>query len=119
VAWYGLGQDIWTVAVPDIEQMLKLFYVTEPLYLAATILTKIAICLFLLRIFPVRRFQITMWIIVGICVVVFIAFALAVSGYLYAESPKPNPDGFISSSCNVIPLSTLGCSSSRKWMANA
>lgn len=77
MAHHGLGKDIWTVPVPDISEMLKLFYISEPLYLAATILTKIALCLFLLRIFPFKGFQITMWILIGICVASFISFALA------------------------------------------
>ena len=57
LARYGLGKDIWTVPFGHITDMLRLFYVSEIFYLFATVLTKISILVFYLRVFTSHRFQ--------------------------------------------------------------
>lgn len=74
MAQHGLGKDIWTIPVDQITNMLFLFYLTEPLYVTSTMLTKIGLCFFLLRIFPDRGFQITMWAIIGTGAATTVAF---------------------------------------------
>lgn len=50
----------------------------EPFYLASTVLCKVGICLFLLKIFPFRNFRITIWTIVGISAFTGVAFVSTV-----------------------------------------
>lgn len=59
--------------------MLELFFVSEFLYLATTTLTKIGLCLFLLRVFPLRNFRLAMQTLIGTNVALFLAFSLVVS----------------------------------------
>ena len=77
MAFHGLGRHIWNVAIDDISYMLFLFYISEPLYLAATILTKIGMCIFFLRIFPFQLFKRIIWALIGINIITFFGFTAA------------------------------------------
>lgn len=70
----GLGKDIWRVSFDQLDRMLMFFYYGEVAYLMATVLVKIALLLFFLRIFPSRTFQRIVWGMIGIIIAFCIAF---------------------------------------------
>jgi hypothetical protein len=71
---HGLGKDIWTVSFPNITEVLKLFYLAEVFYLAATILTKISILFFYLRVFTSLNFRRIVWVVIATCALFFVSF---------------------------------------------
>lgn len=75
LARHGLGKDIWMISFSDITQTLKLFYIAEIFYLTTTVLTKISILFFYLRVFTTYKFRIVVWIVILVCAAFFIAFA--------------------------------------------
>lgn len=73
---FGLGQDIWMVDFVDITNLLRLFYICQILYLVSVTLTKVALILFFLRVFPQRWFKRTCWAVMAIVVLFGLAFAI-------------------------------------------
>lgn len=53
----GLGKDVWTVSVKDIQTFAKSIYLLELLYFVEIALIKMTLLLFFLRIFPKRRMK--------------------------------------------------------------
>lgn len=74
----GMGQDIWEVSFNHITDMLFWFYVTEPFYIVATILFKLSVLAFYLRVFTDARFRKVVYIVMGICVVTGLGCSFAV-----------------------------------------
>ena len=66
----ALGRDIWHIHFHDITKMLKWFYIGELAYIAATILMKISILLFYLRIFPRSRFTFVVKCMIGLTTII-------------------------------------------------
>lgn len=54
----GFGRHIWTVDIDNLFEILGIFYTVSILYAMIQGFTKVSICLFYLRIFPQRWFQI-------------------------------------------------------------
>ncbi|KAM7216060.1 hypothetical protein V8F06_008533, partial [Rhypophila decipiens] len=50
---YGAGRDIWSLTPEDVDQLLKLFYISTFFYLVSRCLIRISIICFLLRLFSV------------------------------------------------------------------
>ncbi|OIW34620.1 hypothetical protein CONLIGDRAFT_675588 [Coniochaeta ligniaria NRRL 30616] len=53
----GMGKDIWTLTPTQITNVVKYTWVTQVFYIPAIILTKMAIILFFMRVFPGRGFR--------------------------------------------------------------
>ena len=70
----GIGQDIWEVSFDHIDGMLFWFYFAEPFYLASTVLMKISILLFYLRVFIDQNFRRAVYAVMALCVAYAIAF---------------------------------------------
>lgn len=79
--WYmgehGLGQDIWTRSFHDVTEVLKLFYMAEVFYLTTTVLTKISILFFYLRVFSSFTFRRVVWAVIGVCTAFYVSFVFA------------------------------------------
>ncbi|OSS45433.1 hypothetical protein B5807_10410 [Epicoccum nigrum] len=73
----GLGTDMWHVPFDNITKILEIFYYTELLYLASVGLTKIAVLLFYLRIFPDQGLRKAIWCTIILCVLYIISFVTA------------------------------------------
>ncbi|KAI4689206.1 uncharacterized protein J4E88_002555 [Alternaria novae-zelandiae] len=73
----GLGTDMWMVSFENITKILEIFYYTELLYLASIALTKIAVLLFYLRIFPHQGLRRVIHVTIVICIMYIIAFVTA------------------------------------------
>jgi hypothetical protein len=67
VAEGGFGRHIWTVDLDSLFQILAIFYSVSILYAMIQGFTKVSICLFYLRVFPQRWFQIA-----TMCTIAFI-----------------------------------------------
>ncbi|KAB5586220.1 hypothetical protein GE09DRAFT_57528 [Coniochaeta sp. 2T2.1] len=59
----GFGVDIWTVDAATLTYALKLFFIDESLYLSIIFLTKVAILLFYIRLFPQAVFRRTCYLV--------------------------------------------------------
>ena len=77
--YYGLGQDIWRLPFGHINSLLKLFWAGEFGYLAATVLIKISLLAFFLRVFPNYAFRMTCKVMIGICVAFGLSFLFALT----------------------------------------
>ncbi len=71
---HGLGRDIWTLSFDNITFVLRLFYMAEVFYLTSTVLTKISILFFYLRVFSSHTFRWVVWAVMSVCTAFFIAF---------------------------------------------
>lgn len=76
-ASHGVGRDIWTLSIADIEAALFYYLIAELFYFAAVGLVKCSILLFMLRIFPQERFRMAVFIVVGLVVAYTLAFLLS------------------------------------------
>lgn len=57
----GFGKDIWALSPQHITTITRLCYILGPLYFLQTVLVKLAIIGFYLRIFPMRETQRLLW----------------------------------------------------------
>ncbi|KAI1328539.1 CFEM domain-containing protein [Xylariaceae sp. FL0255] len=73
----GLGKDIWTLPLKNIENVLFYYYLGEIFYFAALSMTKISLLLFMLRVFPDQAFRIKIYVVIGLCAGYGLAFVLA------------------------------------------
>lgn len=65
--YYGAGRHAaYIQPASNIVTGLHLNFVTQPLCLIGLCLTKISVGLFLLRLTPSRRFQVFIWVVIGI-----------------------------------------------------
>lgn len=74
----GMGKDIWEVSFHQITQMLFWFYNAEPFYLVSTILFKLSMLAFYLRVFVDSRFRTMVYIMMAVCGATAVAFSFAV-----------------------------------------
>ncbi|KAK8035785.1 hypothetical protein PG991_001858 [Apiospora marii] len=73
----GLGRDMWTLPMQNIENVLFLYYLGEIFYFAALAVNKISILIFILRVFPDQRFRQITYGVIGLCSAYGIAFVFA------------------------------------------
>lgn len=71
----GFGRHLWNINPALIAELLKVFWISEFLYIIAITLIKVSILLFYLRIFPSKSF----WVIDSIVMASVIAFGFAIS----------------------------------------
>ena len=69
---HGLGKDIWTLSFADVTEVLRLFYMAEVFYLTSTVLTKVSILFFYLRVFSNHTFRWVVWGVIGACIAFYI-----------------------------------------------
>ncbi|KAG9698227.1 CFEM domain-containing protein, partial [Aureobasidium melanogenum] len=70
----GLGKDMWTLPLSNIENVLFYYYLGEIFYFAALTATKISLLAFFLRVFPQERFRQIVYVVIGICVAYGLSF---------------------------------------------
>ncbi|KAK8087847.1 hypothetical protein PG997_002808 [Apiospora hydei] len=73
----GLGRDMWTLPMKNIENVLFLYYLGEIFYFAALAVNKISILIFILRVFPDQNFRRITYGVIGLCSAYGIAFVFA------------------------------------------
>ncbi|KAI5219526.1 hypothetical protein E4T46_06695 [Aureobasidium subglaciale] len=73
----GLGKDMWTLPLANIENVLFYYYLGEIFYFASLTATKISILAFFLRVFPQQNFRKIIYVVIGICAAYGISFVLA------------------------------------------
>ncbi|KAK8050773.1 hypothetical protein PG994_012503 [Apiospora phragmitis] len=73
----GLGRDMWTLPMKNIENVLFLYYLGEIFYFAALAVNKISILIFILRVFPDQNFRRVTYGVIGLCSAYGIAFVFA------------------------------------------
>ncbi|KAI4760305.1 hypothetical protein E4T52_06755 [Aureobasidium sp. EXF-3400] len=99
----GLGKDMWTLPLPNIENVLFYYYLGEIFYFASLTATKISILAFFLRVFPQKTFRRIIYVVMGICVAYGVSFVLATT---FQCSPIPYSwkqlDDNYPGSCNNI-----------------
>jgi hypothetical protein len=75
---FGLGQDIWMVPFGHVTNLLRLFYLCQLFYICCVTLTKVALLLFFLRVFPQRWFKRFCWVMIGIVVAFGVSYIIVV-----------------------------------------
>ncbi|KAK1988489.1 hypothetical protein LZ30DRAFT_699191 [Colletotrichum cereale] len=74
----GFGNHFWDVNPNNAESIAKLYYAIQMLYVTIIILVKAAIVAFFARIFPGRRFQIVVYIVLTVLVCHGLIFILVI-----------------------------------------
>ncbi|KAL4796339.1 hypothetical protein BDV19DRAFT_388475 [Aspergillus venezuelensis] len=74
----GLGTDLWFVPFHNITRILHLYYICESFYIASTALSKIAMLLLFLRLFPDDRFRLATKLLLVFVVLWCIGFFVSV-----------------------------------------
>ncbi|KIW18948.1 hypothetical protein PV08_03237 [Exophiala spinifera] len=70
----GLGKDIWNVVPDDIDIVLKNFFIGEFLYIFISVVTKLAVLAFYLKVFTQPYFQKTAYVVMGLCFSYFVSY---------------------------------------------
>lgn len=70
----GFGQDIWLIPFENISRILFYFWIAEMPYLLATVLMKMSILAFYLRVFVDYRFRQLVFVTMGVLVAFTIAY---------------------------------------------
>ncbi|TDZ25400.1 Satratoxin biosynthesis SC1 cluster protein 4 [Colletotrichum orbiculare MAFF 240422] len=73
---YGAGKDLWTLDDNQVTQSFKNFFVLQLIYHCLITLLKASVLFLFLRIFPDRKFRITVWATQVFNLVVGITYAL-------------------------------------------
>lgn len=116
----GLGKDMWTLPLSNIENVLfvcisacqsnntsidmtQYYYLGEIFYFASLTATKISLLAFFLRVFPQKAFRKVIYVVIGICVAYGVSFVLATTFQCYPVpySWKQLDDSY-EGSCNNI-----------------
>lgn len=118
----GLGKDMWTLPLRNIENvlfvcigspienrtstdLLQYYYLGEIFYFASLTTTKISILVFLLRVFPQQQFRKIIYGVIGLCVAYGLSFVFATT---FQCNPVPYSwmqlDSTYQGSCNNIHL---------------
>ncbi|KAG9562314.1 CFEM domain-containing protein, partial [Aureobasidium melanogenum] len=99
----GLGKDMWTLPLSNIENVLFYYYLGEIFYFASLTATKISLLAFFLRVFPQKAFRQIIYVVIGICITYGFSFVLATT---FQCSPVPYSwkqlDDNYKGSCNNI-----------------
>ncbi|KAL1883188.1 hypothetical protein Daus18300_000246 [Diaporthe australafricana] len=74
---YGFGKDIWTIPHDKITRIIMFTWLTEILYMVALGLTKVAMLLLYLKVFPGQTFRRICFVMVTICLAYIPAMGLA------------------------------------------
>ncbi|KAI4595203.1 hypothetical protein KJ359_007179 [Pestalotiopsis sp. 9143b] len=112
----GLGKDMWTLPLKNIENVLFYYYLGEIFYFASLSFNKISLLLFILRVFPDRQFRRIVFIVCGLCVGYGVSFVFATAfqcnpinhSWLQVDSThlgacnNINIQGWMSAVCNII-----------------
>ncbi|TVY44666.1 Satratoxin biosynthesis SC1 cluster protein [Lachnellula occidentalis] len=72
----GLGLNMWDTDIDDLDRFFKLFFVEEIIYIFMLAITKVALLLFLVKIFPSRSFRAACWLVGAFTVAVAISFMM-------------------------------------------
>ncbi|ETS73507.1 hypothetical protein PFICI_14453 [Pestalotiopsis fici W106-1] len=72
----GLGKDMWTLPLQNIENVLFYYYLGEIFYFASLSFNKISLLLFILRVFPDRQFRQLVFGVCGLCVGYGVSFVI-------------------------------------------
>ncbi|KAJ0166850.1 hypothetical protein CTA2_5603 [Colletotrichum tanaceti] len=75
--YHGVGKDIWTLHQYDLEMALFYYYVAEIIYFIAQGFAKVALCLFMLRIFPKKNMRVRIYMVCGLVLAYMMAFIIA------------------------------------------
>ncbi|KAF7536940.1 hypothetical protein G7054_g4094 [Neopestalotiopsis clavispora] len=73
----GLGKDMWTLPLQNIENVLFFYYLGEIFYFASLSFNKISLLLFILRVFPDKQFRRMVFGVCALCVGYGVSFVLA------------------------------------------
>ncbi|KAK6863780.1 hypothetical protein PG995_000308 [Apiospora arundinis] len=73
----GLGRDMWTLPMQNIENVLFLYYLGEIFYFAALAVNKISILIFILRVFPDQNFRRVVYGVIGLTAAYGLTFVVA------------------------------------------
>ncbi|KAF9878863.1 CFEM domain-containing protein [Colletotrichum karsti] len=73
----GLGKDMWTLPLKNIENVLFYYFLGELFYFVAQTMNKISILFFLHRIFQHNNLSRAIWITMGLCLAYCAAFFFA------------------------------------------
>ncbi|TDZ68038.1 hypothetical protein CTRI78_v002576 [Colletotrichum trifolii] len=73
---YGAGKDLWTLDDDQVTQSFKNFFVLQLIYHCLITLLKASVLFLFLRIFPDRKFRMTVWATQVFNLVVGITYAL-------------------------------------------
>ncbi|KAK6224072.1 hypothetical protein LQW54_000219 [Pestalotiopsis sp. IQ-011] len=112
----GLGKDMWTLPLKNIENVLFYYYLGEIFYFASLSFNKISLLLFILRVFPDRQFRRIVFVVCGLCVGYGVSFVFATAfqcnpinhSWLQVDSThlgacnSINIQGWMSAVCNII-----------------
>lgn len=112
----GLGKDMWTLPLKNIENVLFYYYLGEIFYFASLSFNKISLLLFILRVFPDKQFRRIVFIVCGLCVGYGVSFVFATAfqcnpinhSWLQVDSThlgacnNINIQGWMSAVCNII-----------------
>ncbi|CZR52764.1 related to integral membrane protein [Phialocephala subalpina] len=83
----GLGLNMWDTNLDDLDQFFKLFWAEEIVYLNMLAITKVALLLFLLNIFPSQSFRAVCWTVGALTVGIALSFTMAT---IFSCSPIPH-----------------------------
>ncbi|KAK1979673.1 hypothetical protein LZ30DRAFT_725587 [Colletotrichum cereale] len=75
--YHGVGKDIWTLTKHDLEMALFYYYIAEIVYFVAQGFAKVALCLFMLRIFPKKNMRVRIYLVCGLVMAYMVAFIIA------------------------------------------
>ncbi|GKT82148.1 CFEM domain-containing protein [Colletotrichum tofieldiae] len=75
--YHGIGKDIWTLEQYDLEMALFHYYIAEIIYFVAQGFAKVALCLFMLRIFPKKNMRVRIYMVCGLVCAYMLAFIIA------------------------------------------
>ncbi|KAJ9624337.1 hypothetical protein H2204_010893 [Knufia peltigerae] len=70
----GLGKDIWNVEPDNIDIVLKDFFIGEFLYIFISVVTKLAVLAFYLKVFSQPYFQKAAYLVMGLCLSYFVSY---------------------------------------------
>ncbi|CAJ2499722.1 Uu.00g025750.m01.CDS01 [Anthostomella pinea] len=112
----GLGKDMWTLPLKNIENVLFYYYLGEIFYFASLSVNKISLLLFILRVFPEKKFRRIVFIVCGLCVGYGAGFIFAtifqcspvdyswlqVDSTVAGHCNNINLQGWMSAICNIL-----------------
>ncbi|KAK5939993.1 hypothetical protein PMZ80_007411 [Knufia obscura] len=75
----GLGKDIWEISFEQIARMLFYFFLSEPFYLFSTVLMKLSVLAFYLRVFIDKNFRNTVYVVMAALWCFALAFLFALT----------------------------------------
>ncbi|KAH7333515.1 hypothetical protein BKA65DRAFT_597041 [Rhexocercosporidium sp. MPI-PUGE-AT-0058] len=103
----GLGLNLWDTNLDTLDEFFKSFWVEEIIYINLLAITKVALLLFLLNVFPVQYLRATCWTLIALTVGIATSFTMVT---IFSCSPIPyfwtRWQGEAGGKCNNINLQT-------------